>query len=92
MTACTTLLLPSAGITSICHHTRKWQGFLRTEIFNIKFFKLFFIYVILFFILFIYSHVHILFGSFLPLPLTPSLFPPSPLPGRTCSALISNFV
>jgi hypothetical protein len=44
--------------------------------------------------LFIYSCVHTLFGPFLPpapyslfLPLHPSL-----LPGRTCSALISNFV
>jgi hypothetical protein len=45
------------------------------------------------FLKFIYSFVHTLFGPFLPpdpfslsLPLTPSL------PGRTCSALFSNFV
>jgi hypothetical protein len=40
---------------------------------------------------FIYSHVHTLFGSFLPNPV-PTLSLPLPLlPGRTCSALISNF-
>jgi hypothetical protein len=44
------------------------------------------------FLLFIYSHVLTLFGSFLlPAPLChPLPFSPS-LPGRTCSALISNF-
>jgi hypothetical protein len=43
------------------------------------------------FFLFIYSHVHTLFGPFLPP--APSLCPhPASLPGRTCSALISNFV
>jgi hypothetical protein len=43
--------------------------------------------------LFIYSHVYTLFGSFLP-PATHShsfLLSPS-LPGRSCSALITNFV
>jgi hypothetical protein len=40
---------------------------------------------------FIYSHVHTWFGSFLPCPPSP-FSPPLPplLPGRTCSALISN--
>jgi hypothetical protein len=45
--------------------------------------------------LFIYSYVHTLFRPFLPHtpPSTPSFFPPPPsLPGRTCSALFSNFV
>jgi hypothetical protein len=43
--------------------------------------------------LFIYSHVHTSFGSFLPpAPPPPSLLLLSLLPGRTCSALISNFV
>jgi hypothetical protein len=43
--------------------------------------------------LFIYSHVHTLFGSFLsPDPaLTLSPLPPS-LPGRTCSVLFSSSV
>jgi hypothetical protein len=44
---------------------------------------------------FIDSHVHTLFGSFLPTsPLPrPTLSPlPTLLPGRTCSALINNFV
>jgi hypothetical protein len=42
---------------------------------------------------FVYSHVHTLFGSFLPPNPAPSLsFPPPLLPGRICSALISNFV
>jgi hypothetical protein len=48
-----------------------------------------------FLFLFIYSHVHTLFESFLPP--TPYPFPlphtpPPLLPGRICSALISNFV
>jgi hypothetical protein len=45
------------------------------------------------FFLFIYSHMHILFGSFLP-SASPSLslLLHSSLPGRTCSALVSNFV
>jgi hypothetical protein len=38
---------------------------------------------------FIYSYVHILFGPFLRP--TPFIFP-TLLPGRTCSALFSNFV
>jgi hypothetical protein len=46
-----------------------------------------------FYFLFIYSYVHILFGSFLPPAPHPLPFPATPsLPGRTCSALISNFV
>jgi hypothetical protein len=46
-----------------------------------------------FFFLFTYSHIHTLFGSFLPPAPTPTLpsQPPS-LPGRTCYALFSNFV
>jgi acyl-coenzyme A synthetase/AMP-(fatty) acid ligase len=42
--------------------------------------------------LFIYSHVHILLGPFLSPATTSSLYPLPSLPGRTCSALISNFV
>jgi hypothetical protein len=50
------------------------------------------------FLLFIYSHVHTLFGSFLhtappffsPLPHLSPL--PASVPGRSCSALITNFV
>jgi hypothetical protein len=43
--------------------------------------------------LFIYSHVHKLFGPFLPPAPHPLPLPVTPLlPGRTCSALISNFV
>jgi hypothetical protein len=46
-------------------------------------------YFILFLnLLFIYSHVHTLFGSFLP----PAPLSTPSLPGGTCSALISNFV
>jgi hypothetical protein len=45
-----------------------------------------------FFLLFIYSYVHTL-GHFSPLPPIPSLsLPPPSIPGRTCSALFSNFV
>jgi hypothetical protein len=40
-----------------------------------------------FYCLFIYSHVHTLFG-----PTLPSATPPPSLPDRTCSALFSNFV
>jgi hypothetical protein len=41
-------------------------------------------------LIFIYSHVHTLFGSLLPIP---SLSPnPCSLPGRICLALIFNFV
>jgi hypothetical protein len=48
--------------------------------------------IVLFF-LFIYSHVHTVFGPFLPLAHHPLPLLPSPsLPGRTCSALLSNFV
>jgi hypothetical protein len=37
--------------------------------------------------------MHAMFGSFLPLPPTPSFFSPTPsLPGRNYFALISNFV
>jgi hypothetical protein len=45
------------------------------------------------FFLFIYSHVHTLFGSFLhPVPL-PYHFPlPHSVPGRSCFALITDFV
>jgi hypothetical protein len=47
-----------------------------------------------FFLLFIYSYVYTLFESFLPSALLPPpSYPPlSLLPGRTCSALISNFI
>jgi hypothetical protein len=47
-----------------------------------------------FFYLFIYSYVHTLFGPFLPLaPRALPLSPPTPLlPGKTCSALFSNFL
>jgi hypothetical protein len=38
---------------------------------------------VFYFFLFIYSHVHTLFGSFLPLPLLHHPLPPS-LPGRSC--------
>jgi hypothetical protein len=45
------------------------------------------------FLKFIYSYVHTLFGHFSLLPLCTLLLPQSPsLPGRTCSALFSNFV
>jgi hypothetical protein len=45
------------------------------------------------FFLFVYSYAHTLLGPFLPLPPAPFLSPPTPsLPGRICSALISNFV
>jgi hypothetical protein len=46
------------------------------------------------FFLFVYSHVHTLFGPFLPsIPCPLSLpLPTLSLPGRVCSALISNFV
>jgi hypothetical protein len=51
---------------------------------NFPFTALFLVY------LFIYSYVHTLFGSFVPpYPLTSTL---PLLPGRTCSALFSNFV
>jgi hypothetical protein len=41
----------------------------------------------------IYSHVHTYFGSFLPAASLPHPLPiPTSLPGRTCSALTSNFV
>jgi hypothetical protein len=46
-------------------------------------------YLFINFFLFIYSHVHTLFGPFL-LTVPPSH--PSLLPGRNCSALFSNFV
>jgi hypothetical protein len=51
-------------------------------------------YVSTLFLKFIYSHVHTLFGPFLPPthPPQPSLPNLPSLPGRTCSALISNFV
>jgi hypothetical protein len=43
--------------------------------------------------LLIYSYVYTLFGPSPPLPHIPSLSPQPPsLPGRTCSALFSNFV
>jgi hypothetical protein len=43
--------------------------------------------------LFIYSYIHTLFGPSILYPPTSSLFPPPPsLPGRTFSALFSNFV
>jgi hypothetical protein len=42
--------------------------------------------------LFIYSHVHTVFGSFLSPAPHPLLLSPASLPGKTCSALISNFV
>jgi hypothetical protein len=46
-----------------------------------------------FFLLFIYSHVHTLFGSFLLLAPASTLSPhPPSLPGRTCSALFSSSV
>jgi hypothetical protein len=46
-----------------------------------------------YFLLFIYLHVHTLFGSFLPLAPALTLFPPPPsLAGRTCSALFSSSV
>jgi hypothetical protein len=46
--------------------------------------------ILFYFFKFIYSHVHTLFGSFLlPAPL-PHAFPS--VPGRYCSALITNFV
>jgi hypothetical protein len=48
---------------------------------------------------FFYSYMHTMFGSFFPLPNTPSISPhllpllPTPLlPGRNCFALVSNFV
>jgi hypothetical protein len=45
------------------------------------------------FSLFIYSYVHTLFGAFLPLAPPPLPLPPTlSLPGRSCSALFSNFV
>jgi hypothetical protein len=45
-----------------------------------------------FLLLFIYSHMRTLFGSFLHLALLPKLSPPSPVPGRSHSAFITNFV
>jgi hypothetical protein len=49
--------------------------------------------IFLFFSLFIYSYVHTLFGPFLPPDICPLPLAPLPsLPGRTCSALFSNFV
>jgi hypothetical protein len=48
---------------------------------------------LLFFVLFIYSHVHTWFGSFLhpaPLPLLPPLS--FSVSGRSCSALMTDFV
>jgi hypothetical protein len=45
------------------------------------------------FLLFIYSYVHTLFDPSLPSASHPSLSPqPTSLPGRTYSALFSNFV
>jgi hypothetical protein len=42
---------------------------------------------------FIYSHVHALFRSFLHAPFSTTLPPlPPSVPGRSCSALITNFV
>jgi hypothetical protein len=63
-------------------------------IFNVAFANLIYSLNIGFeYFLFIYSHVHTLFGPFLPLPTALSLSPQTPLlPGRTCSVLISNFV
>jgi hypothetical protein len=50
-------------------------------------------YRIFFLLLFIYSYVHTLFGPFLFLSSASSLSNPTPLlPGRTYSALFSNFV
>jgi hypothetical protein len=46
-----------------------------------------------FFLLFSYSQVHTLFGSFLPLSPSPNLSPlPHSVPGRSCSAFITSFV
>jgi hypothetical protein len=46
-----------------------------------------------FFYLFIYSYVHTLFEPFLPpAPCSLPVPPPPLLPGRSCSALFSNFV
>jgi hypothetical protein len=51
-----------------------------------------FIYLCIY-LLFIYSHVHTLFGSFLPPALPPPSLPPPPsIPGRTCSALFYSSV
>jgi hypothetical protein len=51
-----------------------------------------FIYLFIY-LLFIYSHVHTLFGLFLPRPLSPpSPLTPPLLTGRTCSALFSSSV
>jgi hypothetical protein len=51
------------------------------------------LFALVIFLLFIYSDVHTLFGPFLPPASCPLLFPSTPsLPGRTCSALLSNFV
>jgi hypothetical protein len=47
------------------------------------------------FCFFIYSYVNTMLGSFLPLPSLlslPTSRPTPSLPGRNCSALISNFV
>jgi hypothetical protein len=56
--------------------------------------------LLFFFLIFFYSHVHAMLGSFLPVsprplpvPAPPSLTPPyTSLPGRNYFALISNFV
>jgi hypothetical protein len=46
-----------------------------------------------YFLKFIYSYVHKLFGPFVPPAPYPLSLPPHPsLPERTCSALFSNFV
>jgi hypothetical protein len=46
-----------------------------------------------FFVIILYSHVHTLFGSFLPHAPLLSLYPlPTLVPGRSCSAFITNFV
>jgi hypothetical protein len=43
--------------------------------------------------LFIYSHVNTLFRLFIPLPLSLNFSPlPPSVPGRSCSAFITNFV
>jgi hypothetical protein len=53
----------------------------------------FVVFCVLFIYLFIYSYVHTWFGPFFPLP-PPPPSPPTPtlFPGRTYSALFSNFV
>jgi hypothetical protein len=50
-------------------------------------------YYLFIYLLFISSHMHTLFGPFLPHTLLPSSSPnPLSLPGRICSAFICNFV